>query len=263
MADSPRACAPNASAWSTWTSTRRATSRSIATIRIIRTIRTRRKNVTPIQLRPLARRDAVGDRCRCDLVRCPCDGAGGRRAGRGVGRALGCGRARVVFAPALRLETARARPPACRVRGAHGFVVAVVVEEPVPVPAVAPLAAEPALVPPEAPAEPAVPAEDVEDDEVAGVVGAGGGAAGAGVTLGVATGTGQGDVGQLDHAGRVHHALTRCPADDARRRLEFGDGKLRLAMRTLLERQLRGATWTSAPVRWQAAPARRRPPRAT
>ena len=69
--------------------------------------------------------------------------------------------------------------------GAHGVDVAVVVEEVVPVPVVAPVAAEPLLVPPEVFVVPAPPAED--DDVLACVVG--GGAAGAGVTLGVGTGT--------------------------------------------------------------------------
>jgi hypothetical protein len=69
--------------------------------------------------------------------------------------------------------------------GAHGVDVAVVVEEVAPVPVVAPVAAEPLLVPPAVLVAPAPPAED---DEVVAVV-VGGGAAGAGVTLGVGTGT--------------------------------------------------------------------------
>jgi len=72
--------------------------------------------------------------------------------------------------------------------GAHGVDVAVVVEGVVPVPVVAPVAAEPLLVPPEVLVAPAPPAEDDEVLAVLAVV-VGGGAAGAGVTLGVATGT--------------------------------------------------------------------------
>jgi hypothetical protein len=71
--------------------------------------------------------------------------------------------------------------------GAHGVDVAVVVEG-VAAPVVAPVAAEPLLVPPEVLVAPAPPAED--DEVLAVVVGVGaGGAAGAAVTFGGATGT--------------------------------------------------------------------------